>query len=204
MSDPIDYSDPLQAACAAYAKEVDGSCFAHAMKAAITAYYAALPSDYSSIIKWLRVMSDDPLEDGETWRKSAQAADAIEELSANLYVLVQQHDEWKARAEAAEAERDAMEKAGIEMTDRFVAKIDDLKAERDVLRERVDDLEVALHKIQQWAEAYPIDVFPEPTEEEMAAAQSALGGAVHGSWARHITEGMKEIARAALKAESPK
>ena len=55
-----------------------------------------------------------------------------------------------------------------------------------------------LHRITQWCEAYPIEVFPEP---DLAAARAALGdglySALHASWARHIVNGIADIARAA-------
>ena len=42
MSKAVDYSDPMIAACAAYAKEVNGDCWGHAMAAAINAYHTTL------------------------------------------------------------------------------------------------------------------------------------------------------------------
>jgi len=43
------------------------------------------------------------------------------------------------------------------------------------LEDRVDDLEQALHKIAQWAKAYPLEVFPEPVVEGVGKiAESAL------------------------------
>lgn len=67
--------------------------------------------------------------------------------------------------------------------------------------DRIDALEAALNAIVHWANAYPIEVFREP---DFAVAQNALEGtsvtldAMHASWARHITSGIGDIARAAL------
>ncbi|MET3995023.1 hypothetical protein ABID65_006689 [Bradyrhizobium sp. S3.9.2] len=70
------------------------------------------------------------------------------------------------------------------------------------LAERVDDLQQALHKIAQWAEAYPLTVFPEP---DLAKARVLLetGGitldSVSAHCMRHVVEGVGKIARAALR-----
>lgn len=71
-------------------------------------------------------------------------------------------------------------------------------AELEAENERQAD---ALHKIRQWAEAYPAGRFREPTEEEFARAYEKIGAMMadmHGSWARHIVTGIAEIARQGL------
>ena len=79
------------------------------------------------------------------------------------------------------------------------ARCDDLTAERDRLRE-------ALEQIAQWSEAYPTEVFPEPDFARAAAALASSGmsiDAVSASNMRHATKGVGKIARAALKGETP-
>ena len=76
---------------------------------------------------------------------------------------------------------------------------DEMKFLLRLLDEALDgDCADRLHRIVQWCEAYPIEVFPEP---DLAAARVALGdglySALHASWARHIVNGIADIARAA-------
>lgn len=69
-----------------------------------------------------------------------------------------------------------------------------LRAERDRLRD-------ALERVQQWADAYPLEVFPEPdfkrAHEVLTAAGMTLD-AISASNMRHSMKGVREIARAAL------
>ncbi|MDQ2765390.1 MAG: hypothetical protein M3Y22_18505 [Pseudomonadota bacterium] len=66
--------------------------------------------------------------------------------------------------------------------------------EAEVLRE-------ALEKIAQWADAYPLNVFPEP-DFKLCAELLKSGGqtldAVSASNMRHVVDGVGQIARAAL------
>lgn len=67
--------------------------------------------------------------------------------------------------------------------------------------DRLDDLTEALHRIAAWAEAYPIDVFPEPDWEKARELLKAGGitiDAVVAHVARHVVEGVGKIARDAL------
>jgi len=70
-----------------------------------------------------------------------------------------------------------------------------VRAERDALRD-------ALERIQQWADAYPVHVFPEPDMRLVDAVLSAAGlslATVAASNMRHVAKGMGDIARAALQ-----
>jgi cytochrome c5 len=73
----------------------------------------------------------------------------------------------------------------------------DLQAENERLRS-------ALEQIEQWAHAYPEEVFLPVSDEQVRLAARVLReagismGGLHGSWARHIVEGIDEIARSAL------
>lgn len=66
---------------------------------------------------------------------------------------------------------------------------------------RVDRLEEALQKIAQWAEAYPLDVFPEPdwkrSNEVLKQAGLSLSG-ISASNMRHVVTRVGDMARAAL------
>lgn len=77
-------------------------------------------------------------------------------------------------------------------------------AAHEANQKRMAELEEALGHIQQWADAYPIDVFPEP---DFVKARKALEGAglsltaVSASNMRHVVQGVGSIARAALNKE---
>lgn len=69
----------------------------------------------------------------------------------------------------------------------------------DAQADRVDALEVAMHQIVQWADAYPLGMFTEPDFEEVKRLLgSALLSQVSASNMRHVVKGVGEIARKAL------
>ena len=71
----------------------------------------------------------------------------------------------------------------------------------DVEEDRIDQLEEALHRIAQWSEAYPLDIFPEPDlkkARELLAAGGITLDAISAHCMRHVIEGVGQIARAAL------
>ncbi len=64
-----------------------------------------------------------------------------------------------------------------------------------------EEHEEALLRIQQWAEAYPLDVFPEPDlkrAHELLEAGGMSLGAVSASAMRHVLKGIRGIVDAAL------
>jgi hypothetical protein len=67
--------------------------------------------------------------------------------------------------------------------------------------DRIDCYEEALHKIVSWADAYPLDIFPEP-DWKRARDLLALGGitldSISAACMRHVVDGAGEIARRAL------
>lgn len=74
--------------------------------------------------------------------------------------------------------------------------------ERDRREEEIDRLTTALHQIVQWAEAYPLKIFPEPDFVVCAAALKRAGqtlDAVSASNMRHVVEGVGKIARDAIR-----
>jgi hypothetical protein len=70
---------------------------------------------------------------------------------------------------------------------------------------RCEALEDALRRIVQWADAYPITVFHEPTEDEYRLAHEVLKAnnmtldAFSASMGRHCLKGVGAIARDALR-----
>ena len=77
--------------------------------------------------------------------------------------------------------------------------------DNEKLQARIEELEEALHQIHTWTIAYPPSRFKEPstgTWEQIHKALSNIGvssAAVHGSWARHITAGIREICQGVIK-----
>lgn len=77
----------------------------------------------------------------------------------------------------------------------------DYKAVAKIQEDRADSLEEALQRIVQWADAYPLEVFPEPDWKRVNEVLKAAGlslDQVSGSNMRHVVTGVGKIARAAL------
>lgn len=77
----------------------------------------------------------------------------------------------------------------------------DIASFTEPLQERIDDLIEALQSISQWADAYPLPIFPEP---DLAKAAKLLndGGitldAISAHCMRHVIAGVGAIAKKAL------
>lgn len=71
--------------------------------------------------------------------------------------------------------------------------------------ERCEKLEDALNRIVQWADAYPTEIFHEPSKEEFRRAAKVLSDngmtldVFGASMGRHCVQGVGGIAREALK-----
>lgn len=66
----------------------------------------------------------------------------------------------------------------------------------------IETMEEALQRIDQWSQAYPLDIFPEPDLKKAAELLKAGGvtlDAVSASCMRHVVTGVGEIARRALQ-----
>lgn len=86
------------------------------------------------------------------------------------------------------------------MSDRKIIRA--LEKENDKLNKRIERLEDALIKIDNWAKAYPLKVFPEPDFKQVAKVLKDAGislGAVSASNMRHVIKGVKNIVEQALK-----
>lgn len=68
--------------------------------------------------------------------------------------------------------------------------------------ERIETLEAALQRIQTWAIAYPLDVFPKPdlkkVREVLEAADMTLDAISAGAM-RHVLSGVQDIVEQVLK-----
>ena len=68
-------------------------------------------------------------------------------------------------------------------------------------RKRLEMAEAALEEIVRWADAYPLDIFPEPDFKKVRQLLEAGGitlDSVSASNMRYVVEGVGKIARAAL------
>lgn len=75
---------------------------------------------------------------------------------------------------------------------------EEIQAEREGVESRADDLVLSLQRIREWCDAYPVDIFAEPTAEEVKVGVDALQSTgvissdrLHASWARHILKGVR-------------
>jgi hypothetical protein len=78
------------------------------------------------------------------------------------------------------------------------------RAEAALAAARVETQSDALHQIQAWCDAYPIESFPEQDLQRADQVLRAAGismSAMHAGWARRIVSGIGEIARAAVAEE---
>ena len=91
------------------------------------------------------------------------------------------------------------------MADRLTAdEVAEILANRASMEENADNLRDALHKIKQWADAYPIDIFSDVDLDAARAALKAVNidiGNLHAKLARHIVSGIGAIATEALLSE---
>jgi hypothetical protein len=73
------------------------------------------------------------------------------------------------------------------------------------MTDREEQLEEALLRIKQWAEAYPVEMFTPLPDAKVKMAGIVLGwvgidiGALHAGWARHILDGIADICNKALE-----
>jgi hypothetical protein len=66
--------------------------------------------------------------------------------------------------------------------------------------DREERMEEALHRIQNWCDAYPLETFPKP---DLAAIREKIGdgpmSALHAHWARHLLSGIGAKIKEALR-----
>ena len=79
---------------------------------------------------------------------------------------------------------------------RLTEELDAVVEQRDALGAELDIMREKLHRIQDWCNAYPLDVFPEPDMAQARALLQAGGvdlGAVAASNMRHVLSGIMRI-----------
>jgi hypothetical protein len=79
-----------------------------------------------------------------------------------------------------------------------------LEEENERLRDENERLRDALAKIDQWTQAYPLDIFPVPDIDKAHAILTAHGmtvDAISAHAMRHVLKGVGNIVRAALNGE---
>jgi|SRR5262252_2535464 len=77
----------------------------------------------------------------------------------------------------------------------------------DELHDRIDRYEQALQQIESWADAYPLDIFPEPDFPKAIELLKAGGitlDSISASCMRHVVKGVGKIAKEALHGDEEK
>lgn len=138
-------------------------------------------------------------------------ADLVAELEAENEWLKHALEAANKRADEAEARRKCYE-CGSEMTACARCNPELPTAELTALSARVAELEDcrntlldALADLRQWADSYPLNIFPEPDFARAAKALADAGmtiDAISASNMRHVLSRVKTIADAALKGVS--
>ena len=74
--------------------------------------------------------------------------------------------------------------------------------------DRIEELEATLTRIKQWCDAYPVTIFPPLPDDELKRADKTLDNVgismtrMHGTWGRHIVQGIGDIIRMTLTERS--
>jgi hypothetical protein len=75
------------------------------------------------------------------------------------------------------------------------------------MEERIELLEAALRRVIEWADAYPVQVFPLVTEDYAAKAHEVLTAngmtldRINADTMRYVLTGVRRIANAALESD---
>lgn len=73
------------------------------------------------------------------------------------------------------------------------------------MTDREERLDAAMHRIAQWADAYPLDAFPEPDPAYLRRAAEVLEAngmtldRISAHAMRHVVQGVGRIAKEALR-----
>jgi len=110
---------------------------------------------------------------------------------------------------------DAMRMLEAELRDRLKAKDDEIERlqsclygqeSTQALYDRIEQLADAMHEIQQWSQAYPVEVFPEPDwkrAREVLKAHGMMLDAISAGVMRRALISINGIATAALAMPVP-
>lgn len=88
------------------------------------------------------------------------------------------------------------------LTDATAKKVAELQAEREALIAENERMRETLEYLRDWAEAYPVEAFPEPDFEGVKAALLLHGfslGEVSASSYRYLLSRIKDVVEKALK-----
>ena len=78
------------------------------------------------------------------------------------------------------------------------------RPEEERLQARIGELEDAMQRIVNWADAYPVDIFIPPTKEDLKRSNEILREngisftAINGATMKHVIDGVGNIAREVL------
>lgn len=130
-------------------------------------------------------------------------------MSKHVYTITLERVSTGERAESMLTRQDS-EKAARAYVEAAIAHDRDLRVAQVHLHEREPDnaritrLEAALQRIVQWADAYPMDIFPEPDLKRSHQVLTDAGlslDTISAAAMRHVISGVGEIAREALDPE---
>lgn len=117
---------------------------------------------------------------------------AMEAKTLRYLKLVDKYGELLGRNASKRSTIEAQAKE-IERLKKVAHEFCDEIHEKAIEIERLND---SMHKINQWLEAYPVDLFPEPDLEKAHKVLKENGinlGAISASNFRHIIKGIKEL-----------
>jgi len=86
---------------------------------------------------------------------------------------------------------------------RLVAENQELRSDNRRMAIKNEAMDIVLHRIIAWCNAYPVDVFPEPDLKKVRELLEAGGvtlDSVSASNMRHVINGFRELAQAAIDA----
>jgi hypothetical protein len=89
----------------------------------------------------------------------------------------------------------------VSEVDALAARVAELEAEKAEFESSLEIYENALNRISQWAQAYPLEVFPEPDFDKARELLKAGGmtlDAISASNMRYVINGVGDIANKAL------
>jgi hypothetical protein len=87
--------------------------------------------------------------------------------------------------------------------ERLTRENEELRSDNRRIAIQNEAMDIVLHRIISWCDAYPLDVFPEPDfkkARELLEAGGITLDSVSASNMRHVINGFRELAQAAISA----
>lgn len=136
------------------------------------------------------------LESAATTNSIAASAlnERIKELEAENAKLQANNKRYTKRIKELEDKWDRLDATNTRMFIKFKERIEELEAENDKFKD-------ALVRIDNWAKAYPRDIFLKPDLKQAAKVLNAAGmtlDAISTDAMRHVLDGVKDIVEQAL------